>query len=617
MIAPHLPHSLPHDGAEADRKSLESRAPPAKSQEDPQDEVVHTPAGVLLAEAMAVVGYRDMKGRRTLWALVASFGVYATSSFQDHSSGLATTAIVSGVVSAVCVPFLAKLADVFNRPILYLFVLVAYTVGYVVVLKSPNIQAWTAGNVLTAVGTSGLSLLVNIVCADFVPLAWRGFFQGGVSAPFIIIPWFAADIVDPLAAKGDWRWGYGMFAIMMPVVMLPGIFLLFHLQHRAKAEGVVLNAVEEKAEQGEKVAILSKDLSLGARLVLTWHELDGFGLLLLGFGWSLILLPFSLASGANGGYHNPSLIAMFVIGGVLLISYAVFEAKWARFPSAPMRLLGNKNFVLTIFIDFIYMMAGTLQLLYLASYAFIAVDWDIKQWTYFNNSTNVVLSAATVITGLLLRYTHHYKLLQIIGLAIKAVGYGIMVDRSGVRDTARLVMSQVLIGFGGAFSALGNQVALQACVPHTDVALALSLLTLWSTVGGSIGSAIAAAVWNGRMPSNLRRYIPETLVDDAGVALFFADITQIKAYAYDSPVRQGAIRAYEETVFPLWAAALGISLVVFVAAFFQSNYYLGAAQNAYDFKDVCGNIVEGERGEPEKVPVTGGWKGFLRFWDRF
>lgn len=33
---------------------------------------------------------------------------------------------------------------------------------------------------------------------------------------------------------------------------------------------------------------------------------------------------------------------------------------------------------------------------------------------------------------------------QIVGIIIKGIGYGIMVDKDGVRDTARLVISQVL-----------------------------------------------------------------------------------------------------------------------------------------------------------------------------
>lgn len=35
--------------------------------------------------------------------------------------------------------------------------------------------------------------------------------------------------------------------------------------------------------------------------------------------------------------------------------------------------------------------------------------------------------------------------MQLAGLCLKAIGYGICIDKGGVRDTARLVISQVLI----------------------------------------------------------------------------------------------------------------------------------------------------------------------------
>ncbi len=39
-------------------------------------------------------------------------------------------------------------------------------------------------------------------------------------------------------------------------------------------------------------------------------EIDAFGLVLLGTGWTLLLLPFSLKTYADGGWRNASMIAM-------------------------------------------------------------------------------------------------------------------------------------------------------------------------------------------------------------------------------------------------------------------------------------------------------------------
>ncbi|GAA5990182.1 hypothetical protein JCM11641_004247 [Rhodosporidiobolus odoratus] len=530
-----------------------------------------------------------------------SYSVWAISSFSKHSSGLASLSIATSIISAVCQPFLAKLSDVFSRPLLCTISLVCYTVGYIIILKAPTLAAYVVGNVATSIGSTGLNLLATILCADLVPLKYRGLANGILSAPYIVIPWYTAYIVTALSDDKNWRWGYVMYAIIMPFVMGPAIILLFWLEHRAEKEGLAA-AAKPNAHDDGKITAASPLLSRDRRVLLAWLELDGFGLILLGCGWSLLLLPFSLSSGAKGGYNNPSLIAMFAVGCICLILYPIYEYYFAKYPSAPIRLIKNKTFITAVIIDFIYLLAGYLQLLYLSSYVVAP---------YFNNTLTVGLCFGGVVAGLLQWWTRRYKLIQIIGLCIKIIGYGLLVDKNGVHDTGRLVASQALTGIGGSFSVVGSQVSSQASVPHTDVALAIALLSLWSGIGSSIGDAIASAHWGSAMPGNLRHFLPAS-VNDTQIATFFGDITTIKEYDYTSEIRQGAIKAYEKTVF-LWAAALGLSFIALIAACFQTNYYLGNSQNAFDNKDTAGNDVEG--GKSTRIQSSSGWQKVLRLWD--
>jgi len=85
------------------------------------------------------------------------------------------------------------------------------------------------------------------------------------------------------------------------------------------------------------------------------EEIDAFDLNLLGFGRSLLLLPFSLKTYADGGWRNPSMIAKMVVGGLLLIADVIYEILRARVPSAPRRLVFNKTFVMAVIIDSVYM----------------------------------------------------------------------------------------------------------------------------------------------------------------------------------------------------------------------------------------------------------------------
>ena len=79
-----------------------------------------------------------------------------------------------------------------------------------------------------------------------------------------------------------------------------------------------------------------------------WSLIDAFGLILLGTGFSLLLLPFTLYTTAENAWKNPSLIAMFVVGGAALVAFMVWELRFAAHPIQPAYIL-NRTFVSVFF----------------------------------------------------------------------------------------------------------------------------------------------------------------------------------------------------------------------------------------------------------------------------
>lgn len=65
-----------------------------------------------------------------------------------------------------------------------------------------------------------------------------------------------------------------------------------------------------------------------------------------------------------------------------------------------------------------------------------------------------------------------------------------------------LAWSQILISMGGAFSVIGSQVAVQAAVPHADMASSMANLALWTQLGSAVGSAA------GKYPSSKINLLP-------------------------------------------------------------------------------------------------------------
>ncbi|KAJ5691892.1 MFS general substrate transporter [Penicillium macrosclerotiorum] len=583
--------------------------------------------GVTRMEAI----YREAKtNRKSLWLVAVSvlvcawaysldssttsyYSIDASSYFKQHSSVLSTLSIATSIISAVSKPFIAKVSDITSRPYTYLLTLLFYVIGYIIVASCKTISAYVVGEVFVAIGSSGLDLTNDIIVADLTSLEWRGFASSMLSTPFIINTWFAGKIVDAIDSRNQWRWGYGMFAIIMPVALGPAVATMIWLDRKAKKYGIVNLASSNAARRAARdlAKMDGHDAPEGAIIApaaapsQTWfrslqsnlEEIDAFGLILLGFGWSLLLLPFSLKTYADGGWRNPSMIAMMIVGGILLIVYVIYEMLWARVPSAPRRLVFNKTFVMAIIIDSFYMLAGNMRGLYWSSYVYIAKPWSYQDWVYYSNTLTLALCVAGPFVGLLQRWTHRYKAIQISGLIIKIIGMGIMIDgNKATQCTATMVMALILVGFGGSMSVVGSRVASQASVPHQDVALAIALLSLWSKIGSAIGSAIVVMIWADQMPKQLREHLPSTATE-VDVTKIFGSVTSIRQYPWGSPMRAGAIIAFQRALYYCLAPALGLAFIPLVAALFQNNYFLGKAQNAVSNVGNDGlPVLDGEKG---------------------
>lgn len=261
-------------------------------------------------------------------------------------------------------------------------------------------------------------------------------------------------------------------------------------------------------------------------------------------------------------------------------------------------------------------MAGNIHSLYWSSYVYVAKPWSYQNWVYYGNTLTLALCITGPIVGLLQRWTHRYKALQISGLAIKIIGMGIGLDgRQATDSTAALVMSMLLIGAGGSMSVVGSLVASQGSVPHQDVALVISLLSLWSKIGSAIGSAIVAVIWADQMPQQLRRYLPASATE-ADVTRLFGDMRLVRTkYAFDDPMRVGAIKAYRHSMYYCLASALGLAFIPLIAACFQNNYFLGKAQNAITNTGNDGLPLADEDCRKEHcTPPKTKTEAFLRFW---
>ncbi|KAH7922339.1 hypothetical protein BV22DRAFT_1121535 [Leucogyrophana mollusca] len=617
--------ALPHGGPIADPTVLDEETIAALTAE--QDAHV----GVQKVEAA-----QRVYGRYSRWCLFIGLGLasyiysldasttyvyltFAASSFDKHSL-LSSITVAQSLIVAVGKPVIAKVADVSSRGSAYVAVLIFYVVGYTVIASAPNISTIAGGIVLYAVGYTGLQLLTQIIIADITTLRWRGIVVSMVSAPFLVNAFIGSNISASVLENIGWRWGYGMFAILVPVALAPLIITLLWAERKAKRLGMVREVASSRAyghsrsrsrtfsrNSSRRPVSATSHLGGGAqaresvspRFSKFAEQLDLVGLTLLGAAISLILLPLTLA---QGNWKHPSTIIMLVIGVVLLGVFAFWDLRIAKRPVIAPRFLRNRSVVFASLIGFFDFMSYYLTYTYLYSFVLVVKPWSLVDATYFMQAQTVALTFFGILAGVSMHYFHRYKYVLILGLVIRLTGVSLMIHSRGANGSdAELVWTQILQGFGGGLSAVSSQVGAQAAVPHVDVAIITAIVLLLTEIGGAVGNACAGAIWSNTMPSNLEKYLP--WLTDAQRAALYGSITSVTSSPRGDPVREGVILAYDDTMKIMIWVAIALSIVPIFLALGMPNWYLGDRQNAVDDADIAGRImIDGEDEADDDAP---------------
>ena len=83
-----------------------------------------------------------------------------------------------------------------------------------------------------------MTFCIDVITADTSTLRDRGLAYAFTSSPYIITA-FAGASASQHFYEFNWRWAYGCFAIVLPVVATPYFVLLRYNRHLAKKRGLL------------------------------------------------------------------------------------------------------------------------------------------------------------------------------------------------------------------------------------------------------------------------------------------------------------------------------------------------------------------------------------------
>ncbi|KAI8882529.1 MFS general substrate transporter [Backusella circina FSU 941] len=480
---------------------------------------------------------------------------YVTSDFSSHSLLNIIYIVASAITAAVYIP-LAKILDLWGRAEGFLIMTVFATLGLVMMAACNNLSTFCAAYVFYSLGFGGMTFCVDVITADSSTLKNRGLAYAFTSSPYIITAFAGAKASEGFYYNISWRWGFGTFAIVFPIVAAPLYFILKFNLRKAKKDHVL---EEEKDER----TLLQK----------IWHfiiEFDIAGVILFSTGLTVFLLPFSIADSAPNGWASGYIIAMIVVGFVVLAMFVLYEKYLAPVPLFNYKLIADRTVIGACLLDATYQVSYYCWANYFTSFLQVVNDLTLAEAGYVGNTFDVVSGVLLLGVGFLIRRIGRFKWLLYIAVPLYIFAQGLMIYfRRPNQSVGYLVMCQIFISIGGSIFIVIEQVAILAAVDHQHVAASLALLYVVGTVGGSIGATVCGAIWTNTFQQALEMYLPAEALPDLDA--IYEDLDTQLSYDVGSPTRLGIQEAYGYAQTRMLAAGVGIMGLCIIWTFMIRN----------------------------------------------
>lgn len=123
------------------------------------------------------------------------------------------------------------------------------TLGLVMMAACRNVETYAAAQVFYWVGFNGMAYVLDVFMADTSSLKNRALVFAYSTTPYIVTTFIGPRAAQSFLETSGFRWGYGVYTIITPVIALPILYLLWRNQRKAVSLGLYV-----KEKSGRTVA---------------------------------------------------------------------------------------------------------------------------------------------------------------------------------------------------------------------------------------------------------------------------------------------------------------------------------------------------------------------------
>ncbi|KAJ5368794.1 major facilitator superfamily domain-containing protein [Penicillium cataractarum] len=423
---------------------------------------------------------------------------------------VSNTLAIAGVA-----PFVGYLQYFFGRRRITLIGEVVIMSGLVILATSHHFRQAVAGMALCGAGAAVCELTALAGIAEIVPVRSRGWsiaLLGIFLIPFALYVLYA----QLLSYYHTWRWTIWLSLIYN------GLFFL----------GVLTTYFPKKRYDPDNT-----------QEAATFRNIDYVGAVLSIVGITLFLVAIQASGGSHFSWSSTYVLVQLALGIVLIISWAVWEWKFARVPMIPHAMFaGQRTVGLAFLVAFIasldlYSLINFLPLTFSEVYSPEPLQIGLRGLGY-----GISVTAGATIFGMLLSVTWLPCRWIITSAAVVMTAFGGAIAISNPTNVKLTVALGTIGGFGVGVILVPAATLAMIVVPDSLLATTAALSLSIRTVGGSIGNTIYFNIFINKLAPALPKFIIEHLLDaglNASDATAFAEVfmtapdnvTQLASYS--------------------------------------------------------------------------------------
>ena len=446
----------------------------------------------------------------------------------DHYSWVATAAML---VSAVVVPVVGKLSDLYGRKSFYVAGLVIFMLGSVVSGLADSFWVLVAGRAIQGAGMGTLMPLSQTIIGDIIPARQRGKYQGLMGAVFGV-----TSVAGPLAGglitdHLGWRW---LFFATLPVGLVTLAFVArhMHLPHQRRDA-----------------------------------KIDVAGIITLAISMVSILLATSWG-GTTYPWASVEVLGLYAVGLVFAVAFVVVELR-ASEPLLPLRLFRSSVFSWSNVAGLGLSMVMFGSIIYIPVFAQGVLGVDATQSGLILMPMMLGLIVMGILTGLLVTRTGHYKPFMLAGVAIMAVGVWLLTLLSEVSSAWELFGAMAVVGIGLGMALQQFTLVVQNVVARRDLGVATATTQFSRNIGSTVGIAVYGSIMTGGLGAAVASHLPASMREQAAQQAGSLDVGSVldpSSLGEVPPVVEQALRAgLADQLHDAFLVGLPILALVFVA----------------------------------------------------